>query len=141
MDTRKGSPRIPGRSVVLIADDNADTRELYAIALRVEGHRVETARNGREAVDKVVSLLPDVIVMDLHMPDIDGWQAITRLQADPATSTIPVIVLTGHDFKQYLRAAALAVGACSYLMKPCLPERLACEIRGVLETRSGQRSA
>jgi len=113
---------------VLVADDNEDTREMYSLFLGFMGYRVETAVDGHEAILKARSLHPDIVVMDLHMPKIDGWHALREIQHDPNTAGIPVIVLTGHDFKTFLKPAALAAGAVSYLMKPCLPERLAIEI-------------
>ncbi len=79
-------------------------------------------------------LHPNVIVMDLHMPRGDGWNALKALRGDPNTATIPVVVLTGHEFKSFLKPAALAAGAVSYLMKPCPPERLADEISNRLRT-------
>jgi CheY-like chemotaxis protein len=115
-------------SLILIADDNVDTREMYALYLTTVGHRVETAEDGHEAILKARALHPDLIVMDLQMPKLDGWAAIRELQSRAATAAIPVIVLTGHDFKAFLKPAALAAGAVSYLMKPCFPEQLAREV-------------
>jgi CheY-like chemotaxis protein len=66
---------------------------------------------------------------------MDGWAAIRELQSRAMTATIPVIVLTGHDFKAYLKPAALAVGAVSYVTKPCLPDQLAREISARLTAR------
>ena len=116
------------RLCVLIADDNADTREMYALYLNMSGYCVETAVDGHEAVIKARSLRPDLIVMDLHMPRLDGWGAIKELQSSVVTASIPIIVITGHDLKEYLKSAAFAVGACSFLLKPCFPERLAREV-------------
>src|SRR5438876_6811336 len=123
------------RLCVLIADDNADTREMYALYLNMSGYCVETAVDGHEAVIKARTFRPDLIVMDLHMPKLDGWGAINELQSSVVTASIPIIVLTGHDLKAYLKSAALAVGACSFLLKPCFPERLAREIATRLTVR------
>jgi two-component system response regulator AdeR len=116
------------RPVILIADDNVDTREMYALYLSMLDYKVEEAADGREALIKARTLRPDLIVMDLQMPKLDGWGAIRELQSRDATVAIPVIVLTGHDFKAFLKPAALAAGAVSYLMKPCFPDQLAREI-------------
>jgi len=116
------------KPLVLIADDNGDTRDLYALYLPRVGYSVETATDGREAVIKALALYPDVIVMDLQMPRLDGWRAMREIRRNARTAATPIIVLTGHDFKDYLRHSALAEGAWSYLVKPCLPERLALEI-------------
>jgi CheY-like chemotaxis protein len=120
------------RPLILIADDNEDTREMYALYLNMSGYGVETAADGHEAVIKARTLRPDLIVMDLQMPKLDGWGAIREIQNRAETSSIPVVVLTGHDFKAYLKPAALAAGACSFLMKPCFPEQLASEVRSRL---------
>ena len=122
------------KPLVLIVDDNRDTRDLYALYLPLAGYSVETAAEGREAVIKALTLYPDVIVMDLQMPGVDGWRAMREICRNVRTAATPIIVLTGHDFKDYLRHSALAEGATSYLTKPCLPERLAQEIRACLAT-------
>ena len=119
-------------SRVLIADDNGDTREMYALYLNMVGYRVDTAKDGHEAILKARALRPDLVVMDLQMPKLDGWAAIRELQSRAETAAIPVIVLTGHDFKAYLKPAALAAGVVSYLMKPCFPEQLAREVGACL---------
>jgi len=116
------------RPLIIIADDNRDTREMYALYLSMVGYKVEEATDGREALIKARTLRPDLIVMDLQMPEVDGWSAIREIRGDIKTASIPIVVLTGHDFKDFLKPAALAVGAWSYLKKPCLPERLANEI-------------
>ena len=120
------------RPLVLIADDNRDTREMYALYLNMTGYGVETAEDGHEAIIKARTVRPDLIVMDLQMPKLDGWGAIRELQSRTETSSVPIVVLTGHDFKAYLKPAALAAGACSFLMKPCFPEQLASEVRSRL---------
>ncbi len=121
--------------LILIADDNVDTREMYALYLTTVGYRVETAEDGHEAILRARAMQPDLIVMDLQMPKLDGWAAIRELQSRAMTAAIPVIVLTGHDFKAYLKPAALAVGAVSYVIKPCLPEHLAREVSARLTAR------
>jgi len=113
---------------ILIADDAVDTREMYAVYLEMDGYNVERAENGYETVLKARVVRPDLIVLDLQMPKLDGWGALRELQKDVRTSTIPVIVLTGHDLKDYLKYSAFAEGATAYFTKPILPERLAHEI-------------
>lgn len=121
------------RPLVLIADDSADIRELYEAYLNVAGYRVETASDGREAVRFARVSRPDVIVMDLQMPNIDGWAAIRELQRDASTAAIPIIVLTGHDLKEFLGWSARAEGAVAYLMKPISPEQMDRAIAARLE--------
>jgi two-component system cell cycle response regulator DivK len=120
--------------LVLIADDNRDTRDMYALYLSQVGYSVETAAEGREAVVKAFTLHPDLIVMDLQMPGVDGWRAMQDIRGDSKTANIPIVVLTGHDFKNHLKHSALAEGACSFLLKPCLPEQLAREISEYIPT-------
>ena len=121
--------------LLLIADDAKDTREMYGLYLSMIGYRVETACDGREAVIMARKLRPDLIVLDLEMPTLDGWSAMRVLQRRPATANIPVIILTGHDFKGYLKHSAVAEGAVSYLTKPCLPDQLGREIGSCLGDR------
>jgi len=128
------------RPLILVADDNADTREMYALYLNMVGYAIETAEDGHEAIVKARTLRPDLIVMDLQMPKLDGWSAIRELQNRAETAMIPILVLTGHDFKAFLKPAALAVGAASFLMKPCFPEQLAREVAARL-VASRNRSA
>jgi CheY-like chemotaxis protein len=113
--------------LVLIADDNADDRDLYATLLRLHCYQVATADNGQQAIDEAFALGPAVIVMDVTMPDIDGWTACRLLKDDPRTANIPIIVLTGHSGGE-AEARAKAAGCNTYLVKPCLPENLVAEI-------------
>lgn len=137
------APRVRGaaRPLILIADDNTDMREMYEFYLNMSGYHVETAVNGRQAVVKALALSPDVIVLDLQMPQLDGWGAMRELRSHRKTATTPIIILTGHDFKEYLGHSAIAEGATSFVMKPCLPERLALEIGGRLAAIQRPRSA
>jgi len=114
--------------LVLIADDDFATCDLYTSYLSSVGYRVETAKDGYQAVLKARLMRPAVIIMDLAMPRVDGWRAIKELRDDPNTAKIPIVVLTGHDLRDFLKPAAVAVGATTYLKKPCSPDRLAIEI-------------
>lgn len=117
--------------LVLVVDDSEDNRDVYAHYLQFSGFRVEMASDGVEAVEKASSLRPDVIVMDLAMPRLDGWEATRRIKASPATSRIPVIALTGNADSESKRRTQEA-GCSGYLTKPCLPEVLVSEIRRLL---------
>ena len=117
--------------LVLLVDDAEDNREVYAQFLEFAGFRVEFAVDGIEAVDKAAALRPDVIVMDLSLPRMDGWEATRRIKDAPATRDIPVIALTGHAVSESKRRAQ-EVGCAGYLTKPCLPEALVSEIRRLL---------
>lgn len=103
--------------IVMVVDDFPDNVEMYAAYLRFEGLRVLEASNGLEALDKAVAELPAVIVMDLSLPGLDGWEATRRLKADPTTAGIPIIALTAQAMAGD-RERALAAGCDGYLTKP-----------------------
>ena len=118
--------------VILIAEDFEDARDLYKDYLEFSGFAVETARNGREAIDLATSLKPDLILMDASMPVLDGWQATRELKANPATSHIPVLALTAHAFDD-ARQEARTSGCDGFVTKPCLPDDLVEKVRATLE--------
>lgn len=117
--------------LVLIVDDNLDAREMYALYLEHSGFRAAEASDGETAIEIVRREQPAVILMDATMPRLDGWEAARRLKADPATRSIPLIMLTAHAFSEH-RERAAEVGADAFLAKPVLPDDLAIEIRRVL---------
>jgi CheY-like chemotaxis protein len=119
------------RPVVLIAEDQQDLRQLYAQHLTMSGFDVIEAGNGAEAIDLTSSRMPDVVLMDLSMPIIDGWEATKRLRADARTAHIPVVALTAHDGSGELERATSA-GCNWFVPKPCPPDALITEIRRVL---------
>ena len=117
--------------LVLVVDDYEDNREMYASYLEFAGMHVEQAVNGGEAITKAVTLLPDLIVMDLSLPGIDGWEATRRLKGDARTRDILVLALTGHALEGAEQGAKDA-GCDAFLTKPCLPEDLCREINRML---------
>jgi CheY-like chemotaxis protein len=126
-----------GRPVVLLVDDIEDCRDVYGQFLAHAGYQVVEAADGQEALAKATSLRPDVIVMDLWMPHLDGWESIRRLKASPTTVDIPVLVLTGDAYAQ-ARREAVEAGCQAYLVKPCLPMDVAAEVGRLLaDTRAG----
>lgn len=119
------------KPLVLLVDDSEETRAMYADYLVHFGVRVEHAVDGDHALWKVVSLKPNVVVMDLAMPVLDGWEATHRMKTHPKTKHIPVIALTGHVTRRELRRAQDAARtSCS--AKPCLPEALLAAVRRLL---------
>jgi CheY-like chemotaxis protein len=118
--------------LVLVVDDFQDNREMYAEYLEFSGYRVQVATNGQEALDRAFVEAPDLIVMDLSLPVLDGWEATRRLKADPRTRTVPVIALTGHALAGHSQGAKDA-GCDGFLAKPCLPQALAEKVRQVLD--------
>jgi CheY-like chemotaxis protein len=121
------------RPLVLVVDDFADNREMYSEYLSFSGYDVIEAQNGKEAIDAARARLPDIIIMDLSLPVMDGWEATRTLKADELTRGIPVVALTGHALEGHSRGAKDA-GCDSFLAKPCLPEQLVAEIKRMLET-------
>jgi two-component system, cell cycle response regulator DivK len=118
--------------LVLLAEDFEDARELYRDYLEFSGFAVETATNGRDAIERAIALQPDVILMDASMPVLDGWQATRELKSNPATQHIPVLALTAHAFDDALQQAK-AVGCDGFVTKPCLPDDLVAKVRETLE--------
>ena len=116
-------PRAKRTPLVLVVDDFEDNRTMYAEFLSCSGYRVEQASNGVEAVELSQRLKPDVVVMDLSLPVMDGWEAIRRLKSDERTKRIPIIALTGHALASHSKGA-LEAGCDAFLSKPCLPDKL-----------------
>jgi two-component system cell cycle response regulator DivK len=114
--------------LVLVVDDFDDNRLLYATTIAEAGYPVEEASNGAEALAKIGAIRPAVIIMDLSMPVLDGWEATRRLKRDPRTADIVVIAVTGHTTNYGLHQAREA-GADAVLIKPCLPQDLLGVIR------------
>jgi two-component system, cell cycle response regulator DivK len=125
---RSCSQRAP---LVLVVDDFEDNRAMYAEFLSCSGYRVEQASNGEEAVEITLRLKPDVVVMDLSLPVMDGWEAIRRLKADEGTRTIPIVALTGHALAIHSRGA-LDAGCDAFLTKPCLPDKLVQKVEELI---------
>jgi CheY-like chemotaxis protein len=118
--------------LVLVVDDFQDNREMYAEYLEFTGYRVHVAKNGQEALERAFADCPDLIVMDLSLPVLDGWEATRRLKADPRTKSVPVIALTGHALAGHSQGAKDA-GCDGFLAKPCLPQTLADKVRQILD--------
>jgi len=114
---------------VLVVDDDRDARAMYRLYLMHAGCKVRTARDGHAAIAKANNWTPDVIVMDLAMPRLDGWTASRWLKSSPATAHIPIIALSAAPVA---REDARAAGCDGFLAKPCQPDRLWWEIRALL---------
>jgi two-component system cell cycle response regulator DivK len=109
------------RRVVLLVDDCQDTRELYAEYLELSGFDVKEANDGIVAISEAVRVLPDVIVMDMSLPRLDGRGAAEKLRADERTRGIPLVLITGYDAEHLPANDGLWD---HYLGKPCPPEEL-----------------
>jgi len=123
---------LDGRQHVLVVDDYDDGREMYAEFLELAGYQVSQARNGSEALRKADELVPDVILMDLSLPDMDGSDVIRRLRATSRTRSIPVVVVTGHS-PENLEAEFLEYDG--FVTKPCPPDALVAEVARLLASR------
>src|SRR5947207_9880747 len=119
------------KPVVLLVDDYPDAREMYAEYLEFSGFDIVQAGNGVEAIERAIDSHPDVILMDLSLPVMDGWEATRRLKADERTNTIPVLAVTGHALTGVSNNAK-AAGCDGFITKPCLPEDLVGEIKKAL---------
>jgi len=126
------------RPRVLLVDDYPDAREMYSEYLQFSGFDVLEAANGMEALQRAVDGTPDVILMDLSLPVMDGWEATRRLKADKRTAKIPVVALTGHALAGISEGAKQA-GCDAFVTKPCLPEDLVKEIKKVLDPANKTR--
>jgi CheY-like chemotaxis protein len=126
--TKKAAGGANKGQLVLVVDDFEDNRAMYVEYLQFQGFNVVEAVNGLEAVERTQELLPHVIVMDLSLPVMDGWEATRRIKADPRTQHIRVIALTGHAEPAHAKKA-LDAGCDDFVAKPCLPENLLAKIR------------
>jgi two-component system cell cycle response regulator DivK len=116
---------------VLIVEDNEDNRIVYSTMLRHFGFAVDEAENGAEGILKARTNLPDVILMDIAIPLVDGWEAVQRLKKDPSTAHIPIVALTAHAMPAD-RERAIQVGCDGYLAKPCEPRAVVEEVKRIL---------
>ena len=143
MPTRSRKDGDAEKPLVLLVDDYADNREAYALYLRFKGYRVEEAEDGHEALERAFENRPDLIVMDLSLPGLDGWEATRTLKQDRRTRDVPVIALTGHALEGQSESAR-AAGCDAFITKPCEPNVLEAAIRKVLDDsepgpRNGRR--
>ncbi len=119
------------RPLVLLVEDQSDLRRLYAEQLTMSGFDVIEAGDGAQAIAHTTDRGPDVVLMDLSLPGIDGWEATRQLKRDDRTAHIPVVALTAHDGAGELQRATDA-GCDWFVPKPCPPAALIAEVRRVL---------
>lgn len=120
--------------LVLVVDDVADGREIVGEYLKLGGYELAMAADGLEAVQKAQDLMPDLILMDVWLPKMDGLEATRRLRQDQRTRSIPIIALTAHGLAS-ARTKALEAGCDAVITKPFLPEALEQEIERQLARR------
>ena len=120
---------------ILIVDDEAQNRRLLAVLLRPEGYRTESAASGEEALSAVAHCAPDLILLDIMMPGIDGYQVASILKANVATANIPIIMVTAHS-ERGARIAGLEAGAEEFLTKPVDRTELWLRVRNLLRLKA-----
>jgi two-component system response regulator MtrA len=120
-----------GRSLVLIADDDADILLLVKAVLERSGHEVVAVSDGAEALAIVRARKPDLAVLDISMPEVDGLEVLRRLRADPTTSELPVVLLSARAQEADVERG-FAIGASAYLKKPFSPRELSEHVAELL---------
>lgn len=115
----------------MVADDDCDIRELMMLRLGREGFDALPARDGAEALDLVTRHVPDLVLLDVGMPSLDGYEVTRRLRAQAATRHVPILLVTARDEPE-VRVAAAAAGATGYLRKPFTPQELRRHVDAVL---------
>jgi DNA-binding response OmpR family regulator len=118
----------PEALAVLVIDDDLDARQIYSEYLRSKGWTVFTAQDGRTGLTKITELTPDVIVLDLAMPRVDGWTVLKQVRESSLTSKIAVVVVSALSDA---RDSAFYAGCDAYLLKPCPPEVLHLQIHAL----------
>ena len=119
---------MPSRKTVLLVEDNEDNLIIYTTILRFGGYRVVQARDGRAALEAARTVAPDLILMDVSIPYVDGLEVTRRLKSDPATRRIPIIALTAHALPSD-RDRALEAGCDGYISKPAEPRAVLAAVR------------
>jgi CheY-like chemotaxis protein len=117
---------------ILIAEDERDIRDLIAFTLRFAGYEVLTANNGEEAVQMTQKEMPDLVLTDVRMPKMTGYEACRLIKADPTTKHIPVVFLSAKGQEAEVQNG-LAAGADEYLLKPFAPDQLTRKVAEILD--------
>jgi CheY-like chemotaxis protein len=125
------SPTERAVPTILLVEDNELNRDMLSRRLRKHGFEIAIARDGREAIDAARQTAPDLILMDLSLPEVDGWQATRILKDDPETRAIPIIALTAHAMAGE-KERALAAGCNDYDTKPIDLDRLLTRIKRLI---------
>mgnify|MGYP001031333545 CR=1 FL=1 len=116
---------------ILVAEDERDIRDLIGFTLRFAGFEVLLTGNGIEAIEKAPLEQPDLIILDVRMPKMTGYEACRQLKENPATSAIPIVFLSAKGQEDEIQQG-LASGALEYIVKPFAPDELADQVRDIL---------
>ena len=117
---------------ILIAEDERDIRDLITFTLSFAGHQVTAASNGEEAVQKALQIIPDLILMDVRMPRMTGYEACKRMKEESTIKHIPVAFLSAKGQETEVQTG-LSVGAVEYILKPFSPDELTERVKHLLE--------
>ena len=115
--TAAATARASAKPTILIAEDDSDSREMMQLLLELKGYHVVTAGDGQQALQLARKNLPDLVLIDLELPKLDGLSVTKRLKLEPRSKNVRVIIISGHDPSKY-RPEALAAGCVDYLLKP-----------------------
>ena len=116
---------------ILVIDDAEATLRLLQVALGREGYEVITKTDGESGLASIAEQLPDVLILDIALPDIDGWEILARLRDDERTAQIPVLIMSAHDTDD-IRGRADVTEASAFIGKPFAPEHLRRQVRRLL---------
>jgi len=125
---------------ILIADDDESVAEFIELSLRREGFELVLARDGEQTLKLALEELPDLILLDIMMPKVDGFEILRRLRADPSTETIPIILVTAKNLSAD-KVLGLTAGADDYILKPFDPMELVARVKSTLKRSKGMREA
>jgi DNA-binding response OmpR family regulator len=125
---------------VLIVEDDPEARKVLSLILKLDGYEISTAPGGAEAVQVMTTMIPDLLLLDVMMPGMDGYQVCGWVRANPATTAVPVVMLSGKADPESV-ARGLEVGADEYLSKPISPSKLSAQLRSVLARTAGRAPA
>jgi CheY-like chemotaxis protein len=134
--TESSTPAPPTGPRILVVDDERRNRQLLEVMLASEGYQVETASVGSEALDLIRHHPPDLIMLDVMMPGMDGYQVVARIKGDPASKHIPVIMLSALDDRNS-RMHGLTAGAEAFLSKPVNRDEMFVVVRNLLRLTAG----
>ena len=128
---------MPAQPRVLMVEDHPDIADLYQLKLQLDGYRVAVASDGAAGLRMARSLMPDLILLDIHVPQLDGLQVLAALREDEATGEVPVVVCSEDDNPELMKEAQ-RLGATAYLVKAhLLPSHLSQAVSDVLGKRNG----
>lgn len=118
---------------ILVADDEQNIVDLLSVVLQGEGYQVETAPDGLVALKKIQKNKPDLVILDVNMPQLDGWNVLSSIRASADTHSIPVLMCTNKDLVSDVERAEV-LGATGYIPKPFEIERVLLKVKSILKT-------